>query len=162
MSDMLSATDKYATLLGRLPLWQKLALVVAAMAAPAVMLGCFYFHQTGVAVRQTRGELEGTRFLQALGGVAGEEITHRGREYTFLSGDKARRPDVLAQEAEVDKQIAVADGLNVELGAKLGVSAAWQAFKSQWTALKSNGLQQSAEENDAAHAALGEHLDRIA
>jgi hypothetical protein len=162
MSDMLSATDKYVTLLGRLPLWQKLALVVAAMAVPAVMLGCFYFQQTSVAVRQTRGELEGTRFLQALGAVAAEMLTHRGREYTFLSGDEARRPDVLAQEAEVDKQIAAANALDAELGAKLGVSAAWQAFKSQWAALESKGLQQSPEENDAAHAALADHLERIA
>ena len=159
---MPAATDKYMTLLGRLPLWQKLALVVAAMAVPAVMLGCFYFQQTSAAVRQTRGELEGTRFLQALGVVAGEILTHRGREYTFLSGDKARRPDVLAQEAEVDKQITAVDELDAELGAKLHVSAAWQAFKSQWTALKSKGLQQSPEENDVAHAALDEHLDRIA
>ena len=95
MSNMHGSTDKDVTFLGRLPLWQKLALVVAAMAVPAVMLGCFYFQQTTVAVRQARGELEGTRYLQALGGVASELLTHRGREYTFLSGDTARRPDVV-------------------------------------------------------------------
>jgi len=159
---MPEVTDNHMTFLGRLRLWQKLALLVAAMAVPAVMLGCFYFQQTGVAVRQARGELEGTHFLQALGAVAGEMLTHRGREYTFLSGDKARRPDVVAQEAQVDEQIAVADRLNVELGEKFGVAGQWQTFKSQWAALKSTGLQQSAEENDAAHAALDQHLDRIA
>jgi methyl-accepting chemotaxis protein len=159
---MPDSTDKDVTLLGRLPLWQKLALVVAAMAVPAVMLGCFYLQQTAVAVRQARAELEGTRFLQALGGVASELLTHRGREYTFLSGDTARRPDVLAQEAAVDKQITEVDGLDAELGAKLGVSAAWRDFKMEWAALKSGGLQQSAEQNDAAHAVLGERLDRIA
>ncbi len=159
---MLTAIDKHMTFLGRLPLWQKLALVVAAMAVPAVMLGCFYFQQAGAAVRQARGEIEGTRFLQALGAVQTEILTHRGREYTFLSGDKARRADVLAQEAEVDKQIAAADKLAAESGAKLGISSAWQAFESEWAALESKGLQQSAEENDAAHAVLNEQLDRIA
>ncbi len=97
MSDMLTAIDKHMAFLGRLLLWQKLALIVAAMAVPAVMLGCFYFQQAGAAVRQARGEIEGTRFLEALGAVQTEILTHRGREYTFLSGDKARRADVLAQ-----------------------------------------------------------------
>ena len=159
---MPAATDKHETFLGRLPLWQKLALVVAAMAVPAVMLGCFYFQQTTAAIRQARGELEGTRFIQALGSVAGELLTHRGREYTFLSGDKARRPDVIAQEGEVDKQIAAVDQIDAELGEKFGVSPAWHLFKSDWAALESKGLQQSPEENDAAHAALAEQLDRLA
>ena len=156
------ATAKHETFLGRLPLWQKLALVVAAMAVPAVMLGCFYFQQTTAAVRQARGELEGTRFIQALGSVAGELLTHRGREYTYLSGDKARRADVRAQEGEVDKQIAAVDQIDAELGEKFGVAPAWQLFKSDWAALESKGMQQSPEENDAAHAALGEQLDRLA
>ncbi|MBS0418258.1 MAG: HAMP domain-containing protein [Proteobacteria bacterium] len=147
-------TDHSATFLGRLLLWQKLALVVAAMAVPAVMLGCFYFQQTGVAVRQARGELAGARVLRALGSVTAEVLTHRSREYTFLSGDKNRRGDVVAQEAEVDKQIALADPLDI--------GSDWDSFKSEWAAVKANGLQQTAEQNDAAHAALADHLTRIA
>jgi methyl-accepting chemotaxis protein len=148
------STDKHVTFLGSLPLSRKLALVVAAMAVPAVMLGCFYFQQTGLAVEQARGELQGARLLRALGGVTGELLTHRGREYTFLSGDKNRREDVLAQEAQVDRQIAIVD--------ELGLESDWQSFESEWAALKANGLQQSADQNDAAHAALANHLARIA
>jgi methyl-accepting chemotaxis protein len=151
---MPTPTDKHVTFLERLPLSQKIALVVAAMAVPAVMLGCFYFQQTGVAVEQARGELHGARLLRALGGVTGELLTHRGREYTFLSGDKNRREDVLAQEAEVDRQIA-------SVGA-LGLDSEWPSFKSEWAALKANGLQQTADQNDAAHAALAIRLMRIA
>jgi methyl-accepting chemotaxis protein len=151
---MPAPTDKHVTFLGSLPLSRKLSLVVAAMAVPAVMLGCFYFQQTGVAVEQARGELQGVRLLRALGGVTGELLTHRGREYTFLSGDKSRREDVLAQEAQVDGQIAIVD--------ELGLDSEWQSFKSEWAALKANGLQQTAEQNDAAHAALANHLTRIA
>ena len=113
---MPAPTDQRVTFLGRLPLSRKLSLVVAAMAVPAVMLGCFYFQQTGLAVAQARGELQGVRLLSALGGVTGELLTHRGREYTFLSGDKNRREDVLAQEAQVDKQIAIVDELGLDSG----------------------------------------------
>jgi methyl-accepting chemotaxis protein len=148
--------------LARLSLWRKLALIVAAMSVPAVVLGCFYFQQTAAAVRQARGELEGTRYIKALGTVAGELLTHRGREYAYLSGDKARHADVIAQEGEVDKQIAAADPIDSELGEKLGVSQAWHTFKADWASLKSKGLEQSPEENDSAHAALDDQLDRMA
>src|SRR3984893_19215873 len=119
---MAASTEKNAGLLGRLLLWQKLALLVAATAVPAVLLGCFYFQQTAAATRQARSEIDGTRYIKALGSVAGELLTHRGREYSFLNGDKARRADVVAPAAEVDKQIVAVDKIDAELGEKFGVS----------------------------------------
>jgi methyl-accepting chemotaxis protein len=158
---MAASTEKNTGFLGRLLLWQKLALLVAATAVPAIMLGCFYFQQTASGVRQARGELEGIRYIKALGSVAGEMLTHRGREYAFLNGDKARRPDVISQAAEVDTQIAAVDKINAEFGEKFGVSQDWQSLKSEWATLEANGLQGSPEDSDAAHAALDDHLDRI-
>ncbi|MDB6100727.1 MAG: methyl-accepting chemotaxis protein [Gammaproteobacteria bacterium] len=148
-------------LVARLLLGQKLALLVAATAVPAIVLGCLYFQQTAAAARQARSELGGTRYIKALASVAGELLTHRGREYAFLNGDKARRADVISQAAEVDSQIAAVDKIDAELGEKLGVSQDWQSVKSEWATLESNGLQRSAEESDAAHAALDGHLGRI-
>ncbi|MFL6605981.1 MAG: methyl-accepting chemotaxis protein [Steroidobacteraceae bacterium] len=159
---MAASTETNVGLLGRLRLWQKIALLVAAAAVPAILLGCFYFQQTAAAARQAHGELDGTRYIKALGSVAGELLTHRSREYTFLNGDKARRPDVVSQAAEVDKQVAAADKIDAELGQKFGVSQDWQSWKSQWAMLESNGLESSPEQSDAAHAALDSHLDRIA
>src|ERR1700730_12605083 len=159
---MAASTEKNAGLLGRLLLWQKLALLVAAAAVPAVVLGCFYFQQTAAGARQARGELDGTRYIKALGSVAGELLTHRGREYAFLNGDKARRQDVISQAGEVDKQIAGVDKIDAELGEKFGISQDWQSAKSEWSALESNGLQSSPEDSEATHAALASHLERIA
>ena len=158
---MTASTEKNVSFLGRLLLWQKVALLVGASAVPAILLGCFYFQQTAGAIRQTRGELDGTRYIKALGSVAGELLTHRSREYTFLNGDKARRPDVISQAAEVDKQVAATDKIDAELGEKFGVSQDWQSWKSEWATLESNGLESSPEQSDAAHAALDSHLDRI-
>src|SRR3984893_3268283 len=159
---MVPSTEKHIGFLGRLLLWQKLALLVAATAVPAIVLGCLYFQQTAAAARQTRSEIDGTRYIKALGSVAGELLTPRGREYSFLNGDKARRPDVIAQAPEVDKQVAAADKIDAELGEKLGVSQDWQRAKSEWATLESSGMQGSPEDSDAAHAALASHLDHIA
>jgi methyl-accepting chemotaxis protein len=158
---MAASSEKNVGFLGRLLLWQKIALLVGASAVPAILLGCFYFQQTAATARQARGELDGTRYIKALGSVAGELLTHRSREYTFLNGDKARRPDVISQAAEVDKQIAATDKIDAELGERFGVSQDWQSWKSEWATLESNGLESSPEQSDAAHAALDSHLDRI-
>jgi len=149
------------SLLGRLSLGQKLALVVAAMAVPAIVLGCFYLQQAAASVRQARSELEGTRYMQELEAVSAEVLRHRSREYALLNGDKARREDVVAAEAEADRLIEAADRIGAELGEKFVVSQAWQSVKTDWATLKANGMQQSPEDNDAAHAALGDRLRRM-
>ncbi len=159
---MSATTERSLSVLRLMPMWQKLGMLVAAMSVPAILLGWFYFQQSAAAASQARSELEGSRYLRALGSVAAEILTHRGREYAYLSGDKARRGDVIAQEAEVDRQIAAADTVDAELGGRFGVSADWQAAKAEWAALKAKGLDQSADDNDSAHQALGEHLARIA
>jgi methyl-accepting chemotaxis protein len=158
---MRSATDTISSILGRLPFWQKLAVLVAAMAVPAVVLGCFYFSQTALLASQARSEIEGARFLRALGSVAAEILTHRGREFAFLSGDTARRKDVIAQEGVTDKAITEVDKLDAELGERFGIARSWQDLKNEWRAVEAQGLKQTAEENDRAHAALAQHLSLI-
>jgi len=157
----MSASTNAVSFLGRLQMWQKLALLVAAQSVPAVLLSCFYFSHTIAAAYQARSELDGTRFLRGLGAVSAELLTHRGREYAFLSGDAKRRNDVIAQEAEVDRQIALMDQLDAQLGAKFDVSRKWQDVKAQWATLKTQGLQQSPEQNDQAHAAIFARMNEI-
>jgi len=157
-----AALKSTVSFLGHLQLWHKLALLVAAMAIPAVLLGCFYFSRTTAGVHQAEDELRGARYLRALGALSGEILTHRGREHAFLSGDTARRADVISKEEDVDKLVAAVDPIDSELGSHFGSSQDWQAIKSEWAQLKSKGLQQTADENDVAHTALTSHLTRLA
>ncbi|MGH8136684.1 MAG: methyl-accepting chemotaxis protein [Steroidobacteraceae bacterium] len=159
---MRTPSEITVSFLGRLRLWQKLALLMAAMAVPAVLLGCFYFGQAAAGTRQAREELDGARYLKALGRVSGEILTHRGRAYAFLIGDKAQRTPVISQAAQVDRQILAVDAIDSEVGARLGVAAEWQAVKSEWASLESRTFQHTADEGDAAHVALAGHLARLA
>ena len=145
-------------LLSGLKLWQKVGWLVFAMAIPAALVGFFYLRLTGAQMTQTREELDGARYLQALSAVEGEMLTHRSRAFAFLSGDTARRGDVVAQQEEVDKQIVAMDPMDAEVGRRLGVSDSWQSLKSEWSALKSKTLTQSVTDNDTAHAALVAHF----
>src|ERR1700716_3116386 len=142
----------------RLKLWQKIGWLVLAMAIPAALVGFFYLRLASAQVSQARDELDGARYLQALSAVEGEILTHRSGAFVFLSGDTARRSDVLAQQEEVDKQIVTMDQVDSGIGKRLEVSDAWQSVKSEWSALKSKTLTQAVTDNDSAHAALVAHL----
>ncbi len=148
-------------LLSRLRLSHKLALLAAAMLVPVALLGCFYFLQAAASARQARDELRGDRFLQALASLQADVTTHRGRAYTLLSGDAARRADVLAAQSQVDARIALLDSLETELGRDLDPNEEWARIRSEWSDLKSRTLQQSAEENDAAEAALSTRITAL-
>ncbi len=148
-------------LLNRLKLWQKLGWLVLAMAIPAALVGFFYLRLASTQVSQAREELDGARYLQGLSAVEGEILTHRSRAFVFLSGDVSRRGDVVAQQEEVEKQIAAMDELNADIGKRLGVSDAWQSVKAEWSALKPKALTQSVAESDAANTALTDHLQQL-
>ncbi len=148
--------------LAHLRLWQKLALLFAAMSVPALLLAAFLAMRISAAAHQARNELEGTRYLQALGGVAAEMVAHRERAYAFLSGDRARRGDVSAQAAQVDHQIALMDTVAHEVAGSYAFAPEWQQIKSQWDRLKTQTEQQTAGENDVAHAALAAQVGRLA
>ncbi len=147
--------------LNRLKLWQKLGWLVLAMAIPAALVGFFYLRLANTQVSQAREELDGARYMQALSAVEGEILTHRSRAFVFLSGDQARKADVLTQQDEVEKQIAVLDTIDADIGKQLGVSDAWQSVKSQWATLKGKTLTASAADNDSAEAALIDHIRQL-
>jgi methyl-accepting chemotaxis protein len=147
--------------LNRLKLWQKIAWLVLAMAIPVALVGFFYLRQAGSQVSQAREELDGAHYLQVLSAVEGEILTHRSRAFVFLSGDTARRGDVVAQQEEVEKQIAAMDALNADMGVQLGVADKWESVKSEWEALKAKAITQSVADSDASHAALTDHLQQL-
>ncbi len=148
-------------LLSRLRLWQKLAFLVVAMAVPTALVGWFYLSTATEQVSQARLERDGGRYLDALGQFASEVVAHHARAFTFLNGDTARKSEVIAEQAEVDKRVAAVDQVDRELGKRLGASESWDALKSEWVALKSKALTQSADDSDAAHTALMSHIQQM-
>jgi methyl-accepting chemotaxis protein len=147
--------------LSRLRLWQKLTFLVIAMAIPTALVGVFYLSMSTGQVSQARAELEGARYLDALGNFSSEIVAHHARAFMLLSGDASRKGEVLAEQEEVDKRVAAVDALDGELGKRFNVSENWGSLKSEWSVLKSKTLQQSADDSDAAHAALMSHIQQL-
>ena len=140
--------------LNRLKLWQKLALLVVAMAMPTALLGVFYLSTANREVSQARNELDGARYAHHLGAVLAEVSNHRSQLFALLTGDAARSSDVAASEARMDKLLPAVDTINSTVGGGLGVTTRWREIKSGWSALKDGESKMTADQAVNRHDAL--------
>ncbi len=140
--------------LNRLKLWQKLGLLVVAMAVPTALLGVFYLSTANREVSQARSELDGARYAHHLGAVLAEVSNHRSQLFAQLTGDAARASDVAASEARMDKLLSAVDAIDSAVGGKLHVTSRWQAIKSGWDSLKNGESKMTADQAVSEHDAL--------
>src|SRR6185312_16861016 len=91
---------KSMQLLNRLKLWQKLALLVAAMAVPTALLGVFYLSAANGEVSQARNELAGADYAHQVGAVLAQVANHRSLLFAVLTGDAARRDELTGSELQ--------------------------------------------------------------
>src|SRR5487761_889720 len=141
-------------LLNRLKLWQKLALLVAALAVPTALLGAFYLSAANGEVTQARNELGGAGYAHQVGAVLAQVANHRSLLFAVLTGDSSRRDELEQSEATIDKGISDIDATDSNVAARLGVADEWQGIKSDWQQLKSEEAKLSADDAVARHDAL--------
>lgn len=147
--------------LNQVRLWQKLALLVVAMAVPTALLGGFYLSGANTQVSLARDELDGARYVESVGAVLAEASNHRSRLFALLTGDSARRDEVSSSEAETDKLVAEVDASDAKVGTEFRASASWLAIKSDWERLKAEGPKLTAEDAVARHNVLIDHIFRL-
>jgi methyl-accepting chemotaxis protein len=147
--------------LGRLKLWQKLAVLVAAMAVPSALLGVFYLSGANSQVALAQDEIQGARYTQAIGAVLAELANHRSRLFAVLTGDTTGRDALGASESEMDRHIAQVDSSDARVGARFKSSEAWQSIKSDWGRLKAEEAKLSADEAVARHNELLDQLRKL-
>jgi methyl-accepting chemotaxis protein len=140
--------------LSRLKLWQKLAILVTAMAVPSALLGSFYLSDSNAQVSLARAEIDGGRYMQALAGLLMEITNHRGRLFAVLSGDASAREDLGRSETEMEKRVADVDRSDAEVGARFKATDTWKSIKSDWERLRSDGSKMSADDVVVQHNAL--------
>jgi methyl-accepting chemotaxis protein len=141
-------------LLNRLKLWQKLALLVAAMAVPTALLGVFYLSAANSQVAQARNELAGAGYAHQVGAALAQVANHRSLLFAVLTGDTSRRDELTQSEANIDKAIADIDASESAVETRLGVADEWQGIKTDWQQLKSDEAKLSADDAVARHDAL--------
>jgi methyl-accepting chemotaxis protein len=141
-------------LLNRLKLWQKLALLVAAMALPTTLLGVFYLSAANSEVAQARNELAGADYAHQVGALLADVANHRSLLFAVLTGDTSRRGELVSAEAAIDKVIAGIDASDSAVETRLGLADEWQGIKADWRQLRSEESTLSADDAVARHDAL--------
>jgi methyl-accepting chemotaxis protein len=139
-------------------LWQKLAVLVVAMAIPSALLGIFYLGGANSQVALAKDEIEGARYVQAIGAVLAEVANHRGRLFAVLTGDSAGRDQVSASESDLQRYIEEVDASDSRVGSRFKTAEAWSSIKSDWERLKNEGAKLSPDEAVTRHNTL---LDQI-
>jgi methyl-accepting chemotaxis protein len=147
--------------LNRLNLWQKLGALVLAMFVPAALVGFFYFTAMAGELSQARGELQGVRFLQAIGAVESDLLTHGARAFVFASGDASRRAAVVSKQRDVDAAMSRLEEVGGHLGGLYGVDDDIATLRSQWSTESAATLGQSASQIADSNAALIERLNQL-
>ena len=117
---------------------QKFALLIAAMALPAVLVTAFYLSQSNQAVRTARNELDGARYMQSVGSLLARVTRHRTVSNALLSGDTTGRPELGRLEDYIQGQIEQLNPLDAELGGRFGTTASWRELTEQWAQIKSS------------------------
>ena len=147
--------------LSRLKLWQKLAVLVVAMAIPSALLGVFYLSGANAQVALAQDEIDGARYAQTLGAVLAEIANHRGRLFAVLAGDTARRDALGASDLEMDKDIAAVDASDARVGGRFKVSETWLGIRADWLRLKAEGLKLAPDEAVNRHTELIQRLSKL-
>jgi methyl-accepting chemotaxis protein len=142
-------------------LWQKLTVLVIAMAVPTVLLGIFYLNEANTQVAQARNEIEGARYVQSVGAVLATVADHRSRLFAFLSGDGSKREELTAAEAEMDKLFKDVDASDARVGAGLKVADSWAGIKTDWEHLKAEEGKLSPDDAVARHNTLIDHIEKL-
>src|SRR5580658_6407591 len=116
--------------LGRMKLWQKLAILVTGLLIPTILASGFYFATVSQGLKVTRAEVDGATYLQPLGAVLAEILSHRGAAHALLNGDTSQKDAVAASESRMDSLLNAVDTVDASLDAKFHTASSWAAIKS--------------------------------
>ncbi len=147
--------------LKQLKLWQKLAVLIAAMSLPATLVGLFYLSNATGALRQARAELAGSGYLRAIGAFDAAVVAHESRSFVLASGVAGQQPGVQAAAMQADAALARLAHLDTKLGEQYGVRQNLRAIQAQWRTLAAGTVHMTTDQLTAAHQSLLGRLGRL-
>jgi methyl-accepting chemotaxis protein len=143
------------TLLSRIALWKKLAILASGLLVPALGFGYLYVTDAQASLATAERESVGADYLEALSGVLAPLSRHRGLAGAYLNGDVSFKERVLVTQTDVDQAIATMNTVDARFAASLGVSGKWAQLRDAWRVLRDSALTaKSAAESYEQHSAL--------
>ena len=146
--------ERESSRLRGLRVWDKLALVLIALAIPVAVLSYLVTLQGQEKIEAATMQSHGIDYLRPLHRLMREVAAHRDLNDLFLSGDRDAAQKVRELSQRVDEALGQVDRADAEYGKRLDSSRAWDEIKTNWTALKSESPRLSAADSLKRHNAL--------
>ena len=140
-------------LLRYLPIGKKMALMVAAMILPLMVLLVVFSWQMYKTINFTKMELEGLHYYHPLEEMGGAINIRSANVALSIGGSSA---DTRQIDAEIDQIATEMDELDQQYG-NPATMAAWKAIREDWTALKAMKFSNT-EDSVAAHAGISNKM----
>jgi methyl-accepting chemotaxis protein len=145
-------------LLNRLKIWQKLALLIAALGVPIVLLTYLLVAEKDLAINFARQEILGVKYLQPARALLQHLAEHRGMSSAYLNGDASFREKIMSKRTQLAEDVKAVDAIDAQYGAPLDSTGQWQTIKASWENLQANTFNLTAKESFAQHTALIQKL----
>ncbi len=146
------------SLLNQLKIWQKLALLVAALGVPIVLLVYLLVTEKNADIDFTRKEILGVQYLKPGRMLLQNLAEHRGMSNAYLSGDASFREKIAAKQNQLAEDIKAMDAIDAQYGDTLDSRNSWQTIKTDWQNLSTHVFNLAAPDSFARHTAIIEKL----
>ncbi|MFK7977126.1 MAG: methyl-accepting chemotaxis protein [Halioglobus sp.] len=132
----------------------KLALIVVTVALPLLIATWFLIHQMNISLGATNSEIDGVNYLAPTRQMLEQVSRHRQATNQYHKGEVTVKPKIDALRAQLARDIAAVEAIDMELGEALNTKAKWQAIKSKWSAIESGFSSTDAETSFENHTIL--------
>ncbi|HRF63007.1 MAG TPA: methyl-accepting chemotaxis protein [Candidatus Competibacter sp.] len=146
------------SLLNQLKIWQKLALLVAALGVPIVLLVYLLVTEKNADIDFTRKEILGVQYLKPGRMLLQNLAEHRGMSNAYLNGDASFREKIAAKQNQLAEDIKAMDAIDAQYGDTLDSRNSWQTIKTDWQNLSTHVFNLAAPDSFARHTAIIEKL----
>jgi methyl-accepting chemotaxis protein len=137
-----------------LRVWDKLAMVLVALAIPVAVLSYLVTLQGQEKIATATMQSHGIEYLRPLQRLMRELADHRDLNDLLLSGDREAAQKVREQSQRVDQALALVDQADAEYGKSFEADGGWAQIKAKWATLRSESARLSAAESLKRHNGL--------
>lgn len=146
------------SILNNLKIWQKLALVVAALGVPIILLGVLLIKEMNVNIDFTDQEVHGAQYVQQVRELLQHLAEHRGMSNAYLNGDTSFQEKIMSKKEQIKEDIKVLNVIDLAHGSRLESASRWQAIKADWEKLDTDVFNLKPADSFARHTAIIQKL----
>ncbi len=146
--------DKLFFLLGRMKMWQRLALIAAAFCIPTAVVTSMLAAETTREISATERAMRGETYLASLRQLVEHAQEHRVSAHRYAVHGANVEPELAATELRVESDLKQLDALDAQLGAELATRDLSLSLRGTWGDVRSRSRSMSPAETEAAHDKL--------